>query len=105
MGSLKRVNGIKSYVLGVMSYLGVLCLVPLIVNRDDEVVHFHAKQGLVLWVWSVLALLFLQIPGVGKLLFSTSVMAILVCSVIGILSVLLGKAWKIPLVNNVSNVF
>ena len=105
MTTVKRVSGAKSYVLGVMSYLGVLCLVPLIVNKEDELVHFHAKQGLVLWVWSVLALLFLQIPGIGKIMFSTSVMAILICSIVGILSVLLGKAWKIPLVSNVSNVF
>jgi len=105
MASIHRVSGSKSYALGIMSYLGILCLVPLIVNKDDELVHFHAKQGLVLWVWSVLALIFLQLPGIGKLLFSTSVMAILVCSAIGIISVLLGKAWKIPLVNNISNVF
>ncbi len=105
MATIKKVPGMKSYVLGIMSYLGVLCIVPLIVNKDDELVHFHAKQGLVLWVWSVLALLFLQLPGIGKLLFSSSVMAILICSIVGILSVLLGKAWKIPLVNNVSQVF
>ena len=105
MKTVKRVNGAKSYTLGIMSYLGVLCLVPLIVNKEDELVHFHAKQGLVLWVWSVLALLFLQLPGIGKLLFSTSVMAILICSLVGILSVVLGKAWKIPVVHSVSKFF
>ena len=41
----------------------------------------------------------------GKLLFSTSVMAILVCSVIGLIAVLLGKAWKIPLVYSASRIF
>lgn len=105
MATVKKVTGSKSYALALMSYLGILCLVPLIVNKEDELVHFHARQGLVLWIWSVLALIFLQLPGIGKILFSTSVMAILVCSLVGIVAVLLGKAWKIPLVHSVSKVF
>lgn len=89
-------QGVRARILAVMCYLGILCMVPLVLNRDDQYVYFHAKQGLVLWIWGVIAIFVLFIPGIGKLLFSASMMAILVFSSIGLLSVLLGKAWRLP---------
>lgn len=41
----------------VLSYLWILCLVPLLVEKDDREVQWHAKNGLVITV----AELFLQI--------------------------------------------
>ena len=34
----------------VLSYLGLLALIPLLVERDDQEVQWHAKHGLVLLV-------------------------------------------------------
>ncbi len=42
--------------MAALSYMGILCFVPLLTNREDEYVHFHAKQGLVLWMWAVIAM-------------------------------------------------
>ena len=96
-------TGIRSCVLGAMSYMGILCFVPLLMNRDDEFVHFHAKQGLVIWICSVLAIFALHLPGVGKWFFSTLALAVVMLSVIGVVAVLLRKAWKLPLVYNIAN--
>ena len=41
----------------VLSYLWILCLVPLLVEKDDREVQWHAKHGLIITV----AELFLQI--------------------------------------------
>jgi uncharacterized membrane protein len=39
----------------VLSYLGLLALVPLLVEKDDREVQWHAKHGLVLTVgWIIL---------------------------------------------------
>jgi uncharacterized membrane protein len=39
----------------VLSYLGILALVPLLTEKDDREVQWHAKHGLVLLVcWVVL---------------------------------------------------
>ncbi|HJP54324.1 MAG TPA: hypothetical protein QF556_06460, partial [Rhodospirillales bacterium] len=59
----------RSSILGAMSYLGILCFVPLMMNDDDEFIYFHAKQGLVIWIWSVLAVFAFPFPGIGKWLF------------------------------------
>ncbi|MBF0357290.1 MAG: hypothetical protein HQL70_01710 [Magnetococcales bacterium] len=99
---LKSSHSTRSRVLSLLSYLGVLCLVPLIFNKDDEYVHFHARQGLVLWIWGVLAIFSLHIPVVGAFFFSFSVLAIALFAVIGIISVLLTRAWRLPVVGMVA---
>jgi fumarate reductase subunit D len=93
----------RSTAMGAMSYLGILCFVPLMMNRDDEYIQFHAKQGLVLWIWAVLAAFSLQIPGAGKMIFGVSSMAILVFSAIGLVSIAFKRAWKLPLVSYFSD--
>jgi fumarate reductase subunit D len=91
-------NNMRSRILALMSYLGVLVFVPLVVNRDDEYVHFHARQGLVIWTFGVLAIFMLYVPGLGKLVFSFLAMAVMAFSMIGLVSVLLHKDWKLPIV-------
>ena len=86
-----------------MSYLGILCFVPMLMNKDDEYVYFHAKQGLVIWMWSVLAIFCLYLPGIGKWLFSISVFGVFVYSVVGVLSVVFNRAWKLPFVHSISS--
>ncbi len=100
---VRRENGLRSYVLGVMSYMGVLCFVPLLTNSDDEFVNFHARQGLIIWIWSVLAVMALYLPGLGKFFFSMSAMAVLAVSIVGVVAVLFSKAWKLPLIHNLAS--
>ncbi|MBF0462486.1 MAG: hypothetical protein HQL87_13960 [Magnetococcales bacterium] len=94
---LQREMNLSVRVMAAMSYLGVLCLVPLVVNRDDSYVQFHARQGVVLWMWEVLAIYTLLIPSVGPFFFRASSVICLVLSVVGLVSVLAGRAWKFPL--------
>ncbi len=90
-------SGLSSKILACMSYLGILALVPLVLNRDDDYIRFHARQGIVLWMWEVLAIYALVIPG-GRLFFSLSTFLCFAFSVIGVIAVLLGRAWKFPVV-------
>jgi uncharacterized membrane protein len=89
---------VKTRFLAMLSYLGILCLVPMLVNTEDEYVNFHARQGLFLWMWGVLAIFGLYLPVVGRLFFSISAILIVLFSLIGILSVMLTKAWKFPFI-------
>ena len=54
-----------------LSYLGPLALVPLLVEKDDAEVQWHAKHGLVLlilWIGVSVALgIITAVPGVGCL--------------------------------------
>ncbi|SCA56096.1 Magnetosome protein MamF [Candidatus Terasakiella magnetica] len=102
MSTVQSNGGMKSRILAAMSYLGILCFVPLFSNKDDEYVYFHAKQGLIIWVWGVLAVFALHLPGLGKWFFSVSAMAVVMFSLIGFVSVMLNRAWKLPFIYGVS---
>ncbi len=88
----------RTLLLGLLSYLGTLCFVPLMVKDTDEFILFHARQGLVLWGWSVLAGLSLLIPGVGIPFFAVSLPLVTLLSVTGMISVVLRRAWKLPVI-------
>lgn len=57
----------RSKVWGVLSYISVLCLIPLLTGRGGEKAKFHAKQGVRLVVFGALADLMSAIPGIGWL--------------------------------------
>lgn len=89
---------IRTLVMGVLSYLGPLCFIPLLASDRDEFILFHGKQGVVLWGMEVCGAAALLIPGAGRVLFSVSETVVIVLSVMGILSVLLRRAWRLPVV-------
>jgi len=95
-------NG-KTYIMSMMSYLGVLCLVPILFNKDDEYVNFHARQGLVLWIWGVFSIFALYIPVIGKFFFGVSAFFILVLSFVGLFSIVFAKAWRIPIIGGLAD--
>lgn len=80
--------------IAALSYIWVLCLVPLLGKRDSEFAQFHAKQGLVLFIIEVIAGLFVWFPVFGPLLM----LVLLVISVIGIVKTLNGEWWEAPFI-------
>jgi fumarate reductase subunit D len=94
---------VNTLVMASLSYLSVLCFVPLVMRKDDEFVVFHAKQGLIIWMWGVLALFALHLPVLGKWLFGLSTMAVVLFSGLGLLSVVFQRAWKLPLISWVAD--
>jgi fumarate reductase subunit D len=103
--TLKRKNDPRIRIMAFCSYMTILCLVPLMFNRDhDEYVNFHARQGLVLWIWGVIAIFSLYIPVVGSFFFSFSVLVISGFALAGAVSVILGRAWKLPVVSMVASI-
>ena len=90
----------------VLSYLGLLALIPLLVEKDDREVQWHAKHGLVLtvfWfiVWVALAILgfaiaALDIGCTGCVLQSILLIVMLVVHVMAIVKGLNGQRLILP---------
>ena len=78
--------------LAALSYVWILCLVPLLGKRSSRFAQFHAKQGLVLFIIEIIAGLIFWVPLFGQLLM----LAIAVVAVMGIVKTLNGEWWKIP---------
>ena len=84
--------------IAVLSYVWILCLVPLLGKRDSEFAQFHAKQGLVLFVIEIVASLFIWFPIFGQLLM----LLLLIVAVMGIIKTLNGEWWEIPVIHDLS---
>ncbi len=80
--------------IAALSYVWILCLIPLLGKRDSEFAQFHAKQGLVLFIIEIVVSLFAWFPIFGQLLM----LALLVVAVMGIIKALNGEWWEVPLV-------
>ncbi|MCK5415804.1 hypothetical protein KAI92_00060 [Candidatus Parcubacteria bacterium] len=92
--SLIKTKEEKERVAAALSYVWILCLVPLLGNRDSKFAQFHAKQGLVIFALETVGVLFYWFPLFGQVL----ALAFLVISVLGAVKAYNGEWWKIPYV-------
>ncbi len=95
---MAKITG-EQTVFAILSYLGILVLIPLLVKKDDDFVHFHAKQGLVLLLVWVAVWILGMIPFVGWIFSSFLSVALLIICLIAIIKVLTGKKWEIPVLS------
>ena len=89
-------------IFAVVAYLSILCIVPLLLKKDNKFVVFHAKQGLVLFIGEVAVF----ILGVVSFLGFIKQLGILVfgfASLFGIIQALMGKYTKIPVVSTIAD--
>jgi uncharacterized membrane protein len=92
----------------VLSYLGLLALIPLLVEKEDREVQWHAKHGLVLMVAEFVAMiaLWIVIMAVGAisgglgcilgLIWPVFMLAILVLHVMCIIKGVNGERFLVP---------
>ncbi len=90
----------------VLSYVGLLSLVPLLVEKDDREVQWHAKNGTVLAVAEILIFVILaivsHIPGlncIGCLIWPIICLVFLVISVLCIVKALNGERFILPVLS------
>ena len=104
----KEVVSENRNVMIVLSYLWLLALIPLLVEKDDREVQWHAKHGLVLTVVEVVVMIGLQVVvmilgaisgGLGcifTLLIPIFMLAILIVHVLCIVKGINGQRFLIP---------
>lgn len=87
----------------VLSYLGLLALIPLLTVKDSPYVQWHAKNGLVLGFGGgiILAILTL-IPYLGWLIACVGWPALLVIDIVAMVKALKGERWRIPGVSDIA---
>jgi len=86
----------------IFSYIPFLCFIPLLKYSNNEYVMGHAKQGLILLVLEIMALLFL-IDFISHLFWALILLTCICLAVIGIFVVLMGRKWSIPIIGNLLN--
>ncbi len=76
--------------LAALSYVWWLSIVLLLIKRNDEYVHFHAKQAVILTFLTI----FWWIPILGQLLFVLAIIGMIV----GFIQAWQGKRYQLPVV-------
>ena len=86
----------------VISYVCFLCIITLVLKKDNKFALYHAKQGLVLFVMEVAAFILSIIPFLGWLIGIFGYALFLLASLWGIMQAGLGVNSRIPIVTNIS---
>ncbi len=91
--------------LSAIGYLGVLCIVPLILKRKSAYAQHHGKQGLViliawliLWVGNI-------IPILGQIVWVLGSFALLILVILGVINAFNGRMWKMPYLGSFAKKF
>ena len=90
---------LEGKVFAFLSYLSILCIIPLVFKKDNPFVLSHGKQGLILFLGEVAAFIVtIILPWMVKpaaLLFG-------VLSFIGLIATLQGRDAKLPIVSGLA---
>lgn len=105
-------GGSNNTLMLVLSYLGILALIPLLVEKDDAEVQWHAKHGIVLLLmWVAVGVVFTilaNVPVLGCLAVIVSLivpMIALVVHIICIVKAVNGQRFLIPGVSQYADKF
>lgn len=95
----------KVNAIAILSYIGILFLVPLLAAKDDEFAQYHAKQGLVLFIVAVVGSFIGMVPILGWLLLPFFGLAVLILAIMGIINVFKGERKELPFIGQYANNF
>ena len=90
-------------VFAILAYIWILCLIPLLVKKENKFAFFHAKQGLVLFIAAVAVGIIGMIPFLGWLIAVLGLMLIPIICLIAIIQVLMGNYWRIPIIADIAD--
>lgn len=89
----------EGIIFAVLAYLSILCIIPLILKKDNAFVLHHSKQGLVIFVGQLGVFIF-QIVFPWLLKIGFFVLGLL--SLVGIVACLRGRTIELPVVSRIA---
>lgn len=79
----------KNKIFGILAYLGILCLIPILAAKESPFAKYHANQGLVLFLLEII---------IWITLFVVNIILAMMPGFLGFLSVVFGLLYLVPLV-------
>ncbi|HUO10965.1 MAG TPA: DUF4870 domain-containing protein [Phycisphaerae bacterium] len=97
----------KNKVMGILAYLGILVLVPILAAKDSPFARYHANQGLILLLTAIVGwiplmiLTFIPIIGcIAAIILLCWWLGVLVMMILGIINAANGKMVPLPVIGN-----
>ena len=91
---------LEGKIWAILAYLSILCIIPLLLRKENSFVYKHGKQGLILFVSQVAVFILHIILGVWFLKLGMFVLGIF--SFVGIIAVLEGRYIDLPFFSKVA---
>ena len=94
--------------MGVLAYLGVLVIIPIVAGGDSKFVKYHANQGLVNILFAIaifiLGFVLAFIPGINFIMLFFWVLYFVptVFAILGIINVITGEQKPLPLIGGIT---
>ncbi len=88
----------QNKVMGILAYIGILFLVPLLAAPTSRFAKYHANQGLVLFLFDLAVGVIFVIPVLGWIIGTVGFIARLVFMIMGIINAAGGKMVPLPLI-------
>jgi len=86
----------------ILGYVPFMCFVPLIKMKDNPFAVKHGKQGLILFIIEIVAIIFL-LPKISDLFWGMVIVLCLASAVAGIYFAIQGKDWRIPFMGDLAD--
>jgi uncharacterized membrane protein len=103
---MAKKNAGDDHIIACLSYLGILFLIPLLAKKDSKFCMFHAKQGLALFIVSIIISFLGMIPLLGWfIILPLGMLFVLILAIWGIVAALQGKETKLPLIGSLAEKF
>ncbi|MCK5579950.1 MAG: hypothetical protein KAJ18_01605 [Candidatus Omnitrophica bacterium] len=93
---------VEGKVFAILAYLSILCIIPLLFQKENDFVLRHSKQGLVIFVGQVGVFILSILPLFGWFL-KFGMFVLLLLSFIGIIAVLKGKHIELPVISRIAD--
>jgi uncharacterized membrane protein len=90
-------------IFAVVGYWAFLCILPLILKKENKFACFHGKQGLVLFIFLVAGFIFNIIPCLGGLIYRLVLYIYLTMMLWGTINALMGKYARLPVVSGIAD--
>ena len=84
-------------VMAILAYLGILVFIPIFAAKESKFARFHANQGLILFICSVVIFVVGRIPGLSAIAWILNLI-VAVFAVLGIINAAKGEAKELPLI-------
>lgn len=86
-------------VMAILSYIGILVLIPILCAKDSKFAKFHANQGLVLFILEIICGILASVKLIGWI-FDILGVVVVIFAIIGIVYAAQGKAKELPVIGN-----
>jgi len=92
---------LEGKIFAILSYLSILCIIPLVFKKDNSFVLKHSKQGLILFLGEV-AVFIVHII-LGQWILRLGMFVFGVFSFFGLIASLQGRDAKLPIVSKLAD--